>query len=85
MFRREFRMLKADQESENKFREWSSSRHRFLSGLETGEPEMVAQRWQKDYPQAAKDKKALARPFANKTSRAARKCRYGNHDDSAKT
>ena len=36
MFRGEFRMLKADQESENKFREWSESRNRFLAGLDKG-------------------------------------------------
>ena len=39
--------------------------HRFLPGLEKGEPEVVAQGWQKDYMQTAKDKKPLARPFAN--------------------
>jgi len=36
MFRGEFRMLEADREFENKFREWSVSRDRFLSGLEKG-------------------------------------------------
>src|SRR5881227_1096539 len=65
MFRGELRMLKADREFENKFREWSASRDRFLSGLEKGKPEVVAQGWQKDYMQTAKDKKPLAHPFAN--------------------
>ena len=65
MFRGEFRMLEADREFENKFREWSASRDRFLSGLEEGTPEAVAQGWQKDYMQTAKEKKPLAHPFAN--------------------
>lgn len=65
MFRGEFRMLKADQEFENKFREWSDSRNRFLGGLDKGKPEVVAQGWQKDYTQNAKEKKPLAHPFAN--------------------
>lgn len=82
-FRGEFCMLEADQRLENKFREWSDSRHRFLSGLENGEPEVVAQRWQKDYPQTAKDKKPLAHPFANDAARVAQKRRDGNHDHSA--
>jgi hypothetical protein len=64
MFRGEFRRLEANKELENKFREWSASRHRFLSALKNGEPEVVARRWQKDYPQTAKDKKPLAHPFA---------------------
>jgi Family of unknown function (DUF6065) len=65
MFRGEFRMLEADRELENKFREWSASRDEFLLGLEKERPEALAQGWQKDYMQAAKDKKPLARPFAN--------------------
>jgi len=65
MFRGEFRMLEADGEFENKFREWSASRDRFLSGLEKGKQEVVAQGWQKDYMQTAKEKKPLAHPFAN--------------------
>ena len=85
MFRGEFRMLEANQEFENKFREWSVSRDRFLSGLEKGKPEVVAQGWQKDYMRTAKDKKPLAHPFANETSWAAQKRRDGNHDDSANT
>ena len=65
MFRGEFRMLEADRELENKFREWSASRDEFLLGLEKEKPEVVAQGWQKDYMQTAKDKKPLAYPFAN--------------------
>ncbi len=83
-FRGEFCMLDAVEGLENKFREWSDSRHRFLSGLENGEPEVVAQRWQKHYPQTAKDKKPLAHPFANDASPVAQK-RRGNHDHSAQT
>ena len=82
MFRGEFRMLEANQEFENKFRDWSLSRDRFLSRLEKRKPEVVAQGWQKDYMQAAKDKKPLAHPFANETSWTAQKRRDGNHDDS---
>jgi hypothetical protein len=82
MFRGEFRMLEADEELENKFREWSASRHRFLSGLEKGEPEVVAQGWQKDYMQTAKAKKALAHPFTNQTSCAKPERRDGNHENS---
>ena len=85
MFRGEFRMLEADREFKNKFREWSVSRYRFLSGLEEGKPEVVAQGWQKDYMQAAKDKKPLAHPFANETSCTGQKRRDSNHDDSANT
>ena len=68
MFRGEFCMLKAEGELENKFQAWSDSRHRFLSGLQKGEPEVVAQGWQKDYMQTAKEKKPLARPFANENA-----------------
>jgi len=64
-FRAEFRMLETDQELENKFREWSASRDEFLLGLEKEKPEVLAQGWQKDYMQTAKDKKPLAHPFAN--------------------
>lgn len=83
MFRGEFCMLGADQELENKFQEWSASRHQFLSALKKGEPKVVAQGWQKDYAQTAKDKKPLAHPFATETSGAAQKRGDGNHDDSA--
>jgi Family of unknown function (DUF6065) len=82
MFRGEFRMLEADREFKNKFREWSASRDRFLAGLRKGKPEVLAQGWQKDYMQAAKDKKPLAHPFANETSWTGQR-RDGNHDDSA--
>jgi len=68
MFRGEFRMLEADRKFENKFREWSASRDRFLSGLEEGKPEVVAQGWQRDYMQTAKEKKPLAHPFANENA-----------------
>lgn len=66
MFRGEFRMLEADRDLENKFREWSDRRDEFLLGLEKEKPEALAQGWQKDYMQTAKDKKQLAHPFANK-------------------
>lgn len=65
MFRGKFRMLEADRDLENKFREWSDSRDEFLAGLEKGKPEALAQGWQRDYTQTAKDKKLLAHPFTN--------------------
>ena len=83
MFRGEFRMLEADREFEKNFRKWSASRDRFLSRLEKGKPDVVAQGWQKHYMQTAKDKKPLAHPFANETSWAGRDHADRNHDDSA--
>ncbi len=83
MFHGEFRILEADREFENKFREWSASRHRFVSGLEKGKPEAVAQGWQKDYMQTAKDKRPLAHPFVNEISWTGRDHADRNHDDSA--
>src|SRR5713226_1047402 len=85
MFRGEVRLLETDREFENKFREWSTSRDRFLSGLVKGKPEVIAQGWQKDYTRTAKDKKPLAHPFANETSSTGQKRRDGNRDDSANT
>jgi hypothetical protein len=72
MFRGEFRMLETDRELENKFREWSASRDRFLVGLEKGKPEVVAEGWQKDYTRAAKQKRPLAHSFTNAMSDSAR-------------
>jgi uncharacterized protein DUF6065 len=68
-FRGEFHMLESDRHFENKFREWFDNRKWFLSALEERKAEVVAQGWQKDYMKTAKDKKPLARPFANKISR----------------
>jgi hypothetical protein len=82
MFRGEFCMLKADDELKNEFQAWSDSRHRFLSGLQKGEPEVVAQGWQKDYMQAAKDKKQLVHPFTNQMSKAEPEPRDGTHENS---
>jgi uncharacterized protein DUF6065 len=82
-FRGEIRMLEGDREFENKFREWSASRDRFLAGLEKGKPEVVAQGWQKDYMQNAKDKKPVAHPFANEKASTERERTDGNHDNSA--
>jgi uncharacterized protein DUF6065 len=82
MFHGEFRMLESDPEFERKFREWSDSRERFLSGIEKGKPEVVAQGWQKDYMRTAKDKRSLAHPFANETWSAQGERADGNHDDS---
>jgi Family of unknown function (DUF6065) len=65
-FRCEFRMLGADREIDDNFREWCASRDQFLSGLEEGKPEVVAQGWQRDYMQSAKEKKPFAHPFADK-------------------
>jgi hypothetical protein len=84
MFRGEFRMLESNREFEIQFREWSDSRDRFLSGLEKGKPDVVAQGWQKDYMQNAREKKSLAHPFANETSWSERERTDGSHDDSVK-
>ena len=83
-FRGEFRMLEADPEFENKFREWFASRERFLSGIEKGKPEIVAQGWQKDYLRTAKDKRSLAHPFANESLLVQGERTDGNHHDPPK-
>ena len=83
MFRGEFRMLETDRKLENKFREWSASRDRFLLGIDKGKPEVVAQGWQKDYMRTAKHKRSLAHPFANETSLTEREQVDGNHGDSS--
>ncbi len=80
MFRGEFRMLEADPEFESKFREWSVSRDRFLLGLEKGRPDVVAQGWQRDYMQTARNKKPIAHPFANETSSTDLDRSDGNHN-----
>jgi hypothetical protein len=64
MFQGEFRLLESDPELENKFREWSASRDRFLLELAKGDARALSQGWQKDYMQKAKDKKPVAHPFA---------------------
>jgi len=85
MFRGEFRMLESNREFEIQFRQWSASRDRFLLDLQGGRPEALAQGWQKDYMQKANDKKLLARPFSNETSRLQPKRADGNHGQSANT
>jgi hypothetical protein len=85
MFRGEFRMLEADGKLETKFREWSASRDRFLAGLETGKPEVTAQGWQKDYMQAAKDKKPVAHPFAPGNPQIERERAPGTNQDNSRS
>jgi Family of unknown function (DUF6065) len=82
MFRGEFQTLETDPEFEKKFQQWSTSRERFLSGIEKGKPEIVAQGWQKDYMRTAKDKRPLAHPFANETWLTQKGRADGNRDDS---
>jgi hypothetical protein len=79
-FHAELRALESNPEFEKKFREWSDSRDRFLLGLEKGKPHVLAQGWQKEYLQAARDKKSLARPFADETSWNGPAAPNGNHD-----
>jgi hypothetical protein len=79
-FHAELRALESDPEFEKKFREWSDSRDRFLLGLEKGKPHVLAQGWQKEYLHAARDKKSLARPFADETSWNGPAAPNGNHD-----
>jgi hypothetical protein len=82
-FRGEFRTLKADRELENKFLEWSVSRFRLLLDLAKGKPQTLAQGWQKDYMQNAKDKKPGAHPFATETSWREPEQTDGDHENSA--
>jgi hypothetical protein len=79
-FRAELHALESNPDFEKKFREWSDSRDRFLLGLEKGKPHVLAQGWQKEYLQAARDKKSLARPFADETSWNGPAAPNGNHD-----
>lgn len=64
-FAGEFRMLESDPELNRKFREWSESRERHLWALAKRKPDAIAQTWQKEYLRTAKNKKSIARPFAN--------------------
>ena len=82
-FRGEFRTLEADRELENKFRKWSVSRFRLLLDLAKGKPQTLAQGWQKDYMQHAKDKKPGAQPFATETSWRELEQTDGDHENSA--
>jgi hypothetical protein len=85
MFRGEFRALESNREFDSKYREWAASRDRFIWGLEKRSPHVIAQGWQKDYLQAAKDKRPLAHPFVNEVSWSEVGATQGNHDDSANT
>ena len=58
-------MLESDPELNRKFREWSESRERHLWALAKRKPDAIAQTWQKEYLRTAKNKKSMARPFAN--------------------
>lgn len=85
-FRGELRALDSNKDLEKKHREWAASRERFLHGLETEKPHIVAQGWQKDYFQAAKgEKKSLAQPFVNEISWMEPGAPNGNGDGSART
>ena len=68
LFCGEIRLLEAEPEFEKDYKEWSDSRERFLRALDNGKPDVVAQGWQKDYLQAAKEKKPIAHPFVDLTS-----------------
>jgi uncharacterized protein DUF6065 len=67
-FRGEFRMLESEVDLEKKFQEWSDSRERFLRALDKRKPQALAQGWQKEYLQSAKNKKSIAHPFVNESS-----------------
>ncbi len=64
-FQSECRMLESDPGLNKKFREWSEGRDWFLWALGKQKPQVVAQGWQKEYLQAAKNKKSLACPFVD--------------------
>jgi hypothetical protein len=84
-FRGELRALESNPEFERKFREWSASRERFLFGLHKGKPRVVAQGWQKEYLQTARNKKSLAHPFVDEISWDPPETANGNHESPAKT
>jgi len=78
-FRTELRMLEGDEELNEKFKKWSASRDWFLWALGKRKPKVVAEGWQKDYLQAAKDKKLLAREFVDQRPRTESGQLDGNH------
>jgi Family of unknown function (DUF6065) len=79
-FRTELRMLEGTPELNEKFLEWYHSRNWFLWALRKQKPQVVAEGWQKDYLQAAKDKKLLARDFVDARSATQPDGTDGNHN-----
>ena len=79
-FRTELRMLEGEIELNEKFKKWSESRDWFLWALGKQKPDVVAQGWQKDYLQAAKDKKLLAQEFVDQRPRNESNQSDGNHE-----
>jgi hypothetical protein len=79
-FQSELRMIESDPELYQKFREWSQSRDWFLWALEKQKPQVVAQRYQKEYLQAAKNKKSLAHPFVDQRAIEQPTQTNGSHD-----
>ena len=79
-FRTELRMLDGESELNEKFKKWSESRDWFLWALGKQKPDIVAQGWQKDYLQAAKDKKLLAQEFADQRPPSDSGQLDGNHE-----
>lgn len=81
-FRGEFRMLESKPDFKKKFQQWYDSRERFLSALAKRRPEAIAQGWQKEYLQSAKDKKSVAHPFVNEKSWSELQRMNGNCEES---
>ena len=79
-FRTELRMLESEKELNENFKKWSESRDWFLWALGKQKPDVVAKGWQKDYLQAAKDKKLLAQEFADQRPRNDSGESNGNHE-----
>ncbi|HEX4638354.1 MAG TPA: DUF6065 family protein [Chthoniobacterales bacterium] len=80
-FQTELRMLESEPELNEKFREWSQSRDSFLWALAKQKPDIVAQGWQKDYLNAARDKKLLAGEFVDKRAPAPGNGSDSNHKE----
>jgi len=73
-------MLEGETELNEKFKKWSESRDWFLWALGKLKPDVVAKGWQKDYLQAAKDKKLLAQEFVDRRPRNESNQSDGNHE-----
>jgi len=63
LFDPEICMLESDPELQCKFSQWSSERDQFLYGLQTREPAIVKQGWQKTYQAAAVETKLRVPEF----------------------
>jgi hypothetical protein len=56
-FEAEILPLESEPDLQQKYRDWSASRDRFITGLNQSDPTIVKEGWQKDYMLAAHEKK----------------------------